>query len=377
MLGDWAARPTIRARDVDREYAMGLLRNASVDGQLTTAEFEQRLGQAMRATTLGELASLIGDLQEQPAPVPVPVRQAPAPVAYVPAPPRRRGGLGRVLVGGLVLMLFLGGVSELRDGGDSGPAFDEYATNCFEDPNGENSPECVGTVFVNPLDLAGADPKAASYLERLGMPNALPIPTGAAFDGHNWQSASTDQATGEITHRWHLEYLVPDADQPIEPRHVADFYRDGVQLNRLGGRGYDERELPEGEGIELVWPGEGTGDQLAVRTSYTAKGSVRVLIDLTTVGPAQARADVAGELGDELRKTMFVTTVGMIYLQSRVTQLESNPTRCALEQVWSATPEQYAKIRTQLDGANVQLAELSNGKQLTYSASADCAALAF
>lgn len=374
MLGDWAARPTIRARDVDREYAIGLLRNASVDGQLTTAEFEQRLGEAMRAKTLGELAGLVRDLQEQPAPVPV--RPTPAPVAYVPAPRRhRRGGLGRVLVGGLVLMLFLGGISELTSGSESGSAFDESVPNCFEDPNGEYTPECAGTFSVNPLKEAGIDQEAVANLERLGIAADVPIPNGAGFDGHNWQSAGTDVATGETTYRWHLEYLVPDTDEPIEPSHVAEFYRDSVHLD--SGSGYEERALPEGEGVELVWPGDRSSDRLTVRTRYTAKGSVRVVLDVSRAVPALERADVAGELGDEHRKTMFATTVGMTYLQSRVSQLETNPTRCALEQVWSATPAQYAKIRTQLNGANVEIVELSNGKQLTYSASADCAALAF
>lgn len=375
MLGDWTSRPTIRARDVDREYAMGLLRNASVDGQLTSAEFEQRLAVAMRARTLGELAILVVDLQEQPAPAPV--RPTPAPVPYVQAPPRRRSRLGAVMVGGLVVMLFMGGISQLTGGSgtDSGSGVAEYVPRCLDDPNGEDSPECEGTVLGNPLDLASADPEAAIYLERLGITDDIPIPNDAGFDGHNWQSAGTDRATGETTYRWHLEYLVPDTGEPIEPGHVADFYRDNIHLNTASG--YDERELPEDEGVELVWPGVGTGDQLTVRTRYTAKGSVRVVIDLTAVKSAEPRADVAGELGEVLRKADIPTTQGMVYLQSRVSQLETNPNRCTLEQVWSATPQQYAKIRTEVDNANVQIAELANGKQLTYSAAADCAALAF
>ncbi len=381
MLGDWTSRPTIRARDVDREYAMGLLRNASVDGQLTSAEFEQRLAVAMRARTLGELAGLIGDLQEHLPKPTAPVLPAP-PVhqvwtPFTPTPHRRRrgGGLIAVLVGGLAVLLFMGGMNQLSGFNDGLSGTSEYVPNCFDDPNGEDSPECEGAVLGNPLDLASADPEAAIYLERLGITDDIPIPNDAGFDGHNWQSAGTDQATGETTYRWHLEYLVPDARQPVEPSHVAEFYRDNLHLTTASG--YDERELPEGEGVELVWPGDGTGDQLTVRTRYTAKGSVRVVIDLTNVRPAQARADVAGELGEALRKAKLPITQGMVYLQSRVSQLETNPNWCTLEQVWSATPQQYAKIRTEVDNANVRIAELANGKQLTYSAAADCAALAF
>lgn len=358
MLGDWTSRPTIRARDVDREYAMGLLRNASVDGQLTTAEFEQRLAVAMRARTLGELAALIGDLQEAPA-----VRQALVP--YTPTPPRRRGGLGKVMVGGLVFVLLMGGVSQLSN---------SFSDDGFATTDGVSVSEYDSTELGNPLEL-GLDPDAAGYLERLGMPSDLPIPVGAGFDGHNWQSAGTDKETGETTYRWHLEYLVPDNGQPAEPSHVAEFYRDHLDAAAFGT--YDQRALPEGEGIEMVWPGGPDREVLAVRTRYTAKGSIRVVLDLTAVRPAEPRADVAGELGNALRKADIPTTQGMSYLQSRVSQLETDPSRCTLEQVWSATPEQYAKIRTEVDSADVRIVELANGKQLTYSAAADCAALAF
>jgi hypothetical protein len=67
----------------------------------------------------------------------------------------------------------------------------------------------------------------------------------------------------------------------------------------------------------------------------------------------------------------------MTYEQSRVSQLEDEHTRCAIEQVWTATADQYAKVRTQATGPNVQVTDVAGGKQLTYTATTDCAALAF
>ncbi|MGC0422305.1 DUF1707 SHOCT-like domain-containing protein [Embleya sp. AB8] len=54
--------PTMRASDVDREAAVTLLRDHHLVGRLTLAEFNERMGAAFGAVTLGELARLISDL---------------------------------------------------------------------------------------------------------------------------------------------------------------------------------------------------------------------------------------------------------------------------------------------------------------------------
>ncbi|MFI6984506.1 DUF1707 domain-containing protein [Embleya sp. NPDC050154] len=54
--------PTMRASDVDREAAVTLLRDHHAVGRLTLAEFNERMGAAYEAVTLGELARLIADL---------------------------------------------------------------------------------------------------------------------------------------------------------------------------------------------------------------------------------------------------------------------------------------------------------------------------
>jgi hypothetical protein len=52
----------MRASDVDREAAVTLLRDHHTVGRLTPAEFNERMGAAYEAVTLGELARLISDL---------------------------------------------------------------------------------------------------------------------------------------------------------------------------------------------------------------------------------------------------------------------------------------------------------------------------
>jgi hypothetical protein len=82
MTGMGGERPQVRARDVDREFTIGLLRDASVDGQLTTAEFEERATAARQSRTLVELVALTADLQNAPL---ADQRLMPAAVEAVPA----------------------------------------------------------------------------------------------------------------------------------------------------------------------------------------------------------------------------------------------------------------------------------------------------
>ena len=54
--------PEIRASDGDRDQVVDVLRVALGDGRLTTDEFGERMGAALSARTLGELAVLTADL---------------------------------------------------------------------------------------------------------------------------------------------------------------------------------------------------------------------------------------------------------------------------------------------------------------------------
>jgi hypothetical protein len=54
--------PEVRASDGDRDQVVDVLRVALGDGRLTTDEFGERMGAALSARTLGELAVLTADL---------------------------------------------------------------------------------------------------------------------------------------------------------------------------------------------------------------------------------------------------------------------------------------------------------------------------
>src|SRR6478752_1657384 len=68
----------MRARDLDRTTAIDALDRAYADGQLGYEEHSARMANARAAKTLGELHSLISDLQlstDLPEPPPVPRRR--------------------------------------------------------------------------------------------------------------------------------------------------------------------------------------------------------------------------------------------------------------------------------------------------------------
>jgi hypothetical protein len=60
--------PGTRAKDSDRTDTCQLLDNALAEGQLSMEEHRQRVSAATNATTLGQLAALVADLQAAPAP---------------------------------------------------------------------------------------------------------------------------------------------------------------------------------------------------------------------------------------------------------------------------------------------------------------------
>jgi hypothetical protein len=64
--------PGTRAKDTDRNDTCQILDSALSDGQLSMEEHRQRVATATTATTLGELQSLVSDLQTNNAPVQLP-----------------------------------------------------------------------------------------------------------------------------------------------------------------------------------------------------------------------------------------------------------------------------------------------------------------
>ncbi|WP_068186802.1 DUF1707 domain-containing protein [Mycobacterium sp. UM_CSW] len=82
----------IRATDSDRDETGRVLDAALSDGQLSMEEYRQRVSAARRAATVGELGSLVEDLQMQTAP------------AQPPTPTSRRG----ILIAGVAVLALAG-----------------------------------------------------------------------------------------------------------------------------------------------------------------------------------------------------------------------------------------------------------------------------
>jgi hypothetical protein len=59
-------RPDLRAGDDDRQRVVAELQRHYVDGRLTTDELSERVAQATRARTFGELSALLADLPPLP-----------------------------------------------------------------------------------------------------------------------------------------------------------------------------------------------------------------------------------------------------------------------------------------------------------------------
>jgi hypothetical protein len=74
--------PEQRASDADRDTAVDILCAAAADGRLTMTELDERVGSALTARTIAQLARLIADLIGMRAAA---VSPAPPPAPAVPA----------------------------------------------------------------------------------------------------------------------------------------------------------------------------------------------------------------------------------------------------------------------------------------------------
>ena len=88
--------PATRAKDSDRNDTCQILDSALSEGQLSMEEHRQRVSSATHAATLGELQTLVADLQTSNAPVQLPTLKKPSRV--------RGGGWGmRAAVAGVLV----------------------------------------------------------------------------------------------------------------------------------------------------------------------------------------------------------------------------------------------------------------------------------
>ncbi len=92
-----------RAKDSDREDVCRNLDSALADGQLSSAEHQERIRAATRAVTLGDLYALVSDLQAQAAPVKLPTLHGPSKFAEHGAALKALGALAGALLLGMVL----------------------------------------------------------------------------------------------------------------------------------------------------------------------------------------------------------------------------------------------------------------------------------
>jgi Domain of unknown function (DUF1707) len=80
-----AGRAGLRVSDADRDAVAAELAEHLKDGRLDTAEFDERVGQAVTAKTRGDLDRLLADLpRPDPGSPPSPARRAAWPLALAP-----------------------------------------------------------------------------------------------------------------------------------------------------------------------------------------------------------------------------------------------------------------------------------------------------
>lgn len=92
-----------RAKDSDREDVCRILDSALGEGQLSSAEHQERISAATRAVTLGDLYSLVSDLQTETAPVKLPTLGTPAKFGVRSVAVKALAALGTAVLAGMLL----------------------------------------------------------------------------------------------------------------------------------------------------------------------------------------------------------------------------------------------------------------------------------
>jgi Domain of unknown function (DUF1707) len=100
----------LRVSDADRDRAIAELSEHFQAGRLTTDEFEDRTGQALKARTAGDLAELFTDLPRKPSAVAGPAPQAAGPALPAASSPPARFGLVPVVPIVILAAAVLGGL---------------------------------------------------------------------------------------------------------------------------------------------------------------------------------------------------------------------------------------------------------------------------
>ncbi len=117
-----------RAKDADRDRCVELIEAAYVDGQIGDADRELRVGRALSAETLDELATLTRDLQPPPGAVVPTTAPVPAPSRGPSLPPRLVGGAFTLFVVGVALFIGAIVVTMLASVGGSTSTESDFGT---------------------------------------------------------------------------------------------------------------------------------------------------------------------------------------------------------------------------------------------------------
>jgi hypothetical protein len=137
--------PGTRAKDSDRTQTCQVLDTALAEGQLSMEEHRQRVSAATNATTLGELQSLVADLQNANAPVRLPTLESRPRFLGTPGA-HPAGGWGVRLATAAVLVLLGMGIGWGLYGNTSSPL-------SFETDPGAKSDGIPAKVLTPPRQL--------------------------------------------------------------------------------------------------------------------------------------------------------------------------------------------------------------------------------
>lgn len=92
------------ASHADRERAVDVLRAGFAEGRLEKDEFDRRVSRVYAARTVGELALVVADLPQGPAPHPGPVAAVPQVFLAAPRPAQNGRAVGSAVCGLLCLL---------------------------------------------------------------------------------------------------------------------------------------------------------------------------------------------------------------------------------------------------------------------------------
>jgi hypothetical protein len=215
-------RGHVRASHADREYAVGVLKTAFVQGRLDKDEFDLRLGQAFASRTYAELGRVTADLPAGLTAAP-PLRGVAAAQAR-PRPPAKSSGRVAVVVSAslIVLAVFMWVATFLT--GDGGVAHTAFFVT-------------VADFVMIPMIAFVAAAQALETRRQNRSGRQIQPPSSSRGPGGGLGGRSPGHAAPAGPAEWHP--LSEPPQQPgTDPRHIADAtLRPSPARRRTAGRG--------------------------------------------------------------------------------------------------------------------------------------------